>query len=120
MADSNTDPKGQIVTGIAPEARNRGQDDRQKQAHTIATQAEALTQEVRSPTESERPGVATNLFGDSTQDTVDHMRDMESSGRIDMDAFAGEPDHDDKAKPASREGNPGFDTDPASIANKRG
>ena len=26
---------------------------------------------------------------------VDHMRDMESSGRVDMDAFAGEPNHDD-------------------------
>jgi len=25
------------------------------------------------------------------------MRDMESSGRVDMDAFAGEPNHDDNA-----------------------
>ena len=34
-------------------------------------------------------------MGDSTQDTVDHMRDMESSGRIDMNAYRGEPNHDD-------------------------
>ena len=27
--------------------------------------------------------------------TVDHMRDMESSGRIDMAAYTGEPNHDD-------------------------
>jgi hypothetical protein len=32
---------------------------------------------------------------DSTQDTIDRMRDMESSGRIDMDAYRGEPNHDD-------------------------
>ena len=34
-------------------------------------------------------------MGDSTQDTIDHMRDMESSGRIDMSAYRGEPNHDD-------------------------
>ncbi len=34
-------------------------------------------------------------MNDSTQDTVDHMRDMESSGRIDMGAFRGEDNHDD-------------------------
>ena len=36
------------------------------------------------------------LMDDSTQDLVDHMRDMERSGRIDMSAFAGEPNMDDE------------------------
>ena len=49
-----------------------------------------------SPTESTKPPTAPGEEGDSTQDLVDHMRDMESSGRIDMDAFRGEPNHDDE------------------------
>ena len=43
----------------------------------------------------DRREVKSDLMGDSTQDTIDHMRDMESSGRIDMDAYRGEPNHDD-------------------------
>jgi hypothetical protein len=113
MSDSKPDRTGQLVTGLAPEARNTSQVDRPAQAQTLATQAENITQEVRSPTESQRPGVAINLFGDSTQDTIDHMRDMESSGRIDMDAFAGEPDHDDRARPVGR------DRQPQTVAFRR-
>lgn len=120
MPDPKTDSaarkpesKEQRMTGLAPETHNDGQDDHRAQAHTLATQAEALTQEIRSPTESEPAGNTMNLFGDSTQDLVEHMRDMESSGRIDMDAFAGEPDHGDRARPAGRS------TDPAEIADKR-
>ena len=33
--------------------------------------------------------------GDSTQDLVDHMRDRERSGRIDMGAYRGEDNMDD-------------------------
>ena len=73
---------------LAPEAHNAEQDDEQSQAQTVADQAEALrhgdpTGSVkRSPTE--------------TPDLVDHMRDMEASGRIDMGAFRGEPNMDDE------------------------
>ena len=48
-----------------------------------------------SPTESRKSDNKSGLMNDSTQDTVDHMRDMESSGRIDMGAFRGEDNHDD-------------------------
>ena len=44
---------------------------------------------------------------DSTQDSVDHMRDMESSGRIDMSAYRGEPNMDDDAGKYG----PGHDTE---------
>ena len=39
--------------------------------------------------------MGSNLEGDSTQDLVDHMRDMERSGRIDMGAYRGEDNMDD-------------------------
>ena len=47
-------------------------------------------------------------MNDLTQDTVDHMRDMESSGRVDMGAYRGEDNHDDNVdkygKPAKPDG----------------
>ena len=46
--------------------------------------------------DSEKYGES-EILDDSTQDLVDHMRDMESSGRIDMDAYRGEPNMDDNA-----------------------
>lgn len=94
MTDSKPLTRQQTMAELAPETYNDEQHDA-PQAQQIALEAEALTQEVRSPTESDKPHVANNLFESSMQDTVDHMRDMESSGRIDMDAFAGEPNHDD-------------------------
>ncbi len=58
---------------------------------------EAQNRETGSPTESIKGDNKSDLMGDSTQDTIDHMRDMESSGRIDMSAYRGEPNHDDNA-----------------------
>lgn len=81
--------------GLAPETHNDEQDDHRSQAQEVAEQAEKLTEETRSPTESKKGDNKSGLMGDSTQDTIDHMRDMESSGRIDMDAYNGEPNHDD-------------------------
>ncbi len=81
--------------GLAPETHNDEQDDHRSQAQEVAEQAEKLTEETRSPTESKKGDNTSGLMGDSTQDTIDHMRDMESSGRIDMDAYNGEPNHDD-------------------------
>ena len=79
--------------GLAPETHNDEQDDERMQAQTVASQAQQ--EQLQSPTESEKGPHSSGLMGDSTQDTIDHMRDMESSGRIDMDAYAGEPNHDD-------------------------
>ena len=79
----------------APELHNAEQDDELEQAQTLAD--EALRGEARraSPLDSVKPDDENDLSDDSTQDLIDHMRDMESSGRIDMGAFAGEPNHDD-------------------------
>ena len=72
---------------LAPETHNDEQDDERSQAQTVADQAEALRK--GDPTDS--------LKHDTTEipDLVDHMRDMESSGRIDMSAYRGEPNLDD-------------------------
>ena len=80
---------------LAPETHNDEQDDHRNQAQEVSEQAQATTRETGSPTESIKGPNTSGLMGDSTQDTVDHMRDMESSGRIDMGAYEGEPNHDD-------------------------
>ena len=77
---------------LAPETHNDEQDDERAQAQTVSEQAQGKPGS--SPTESRKVGDS-GVPGDSTQDTVDHMRDMESSGRVDMDAYSGEPNHDD-------------------------
>ncbi|ANY18758.1 hypothetical protein A6F68_00223 [Tsuneonella dongtanensis] len=76
-----TDPE------LAPELHNSEQDDEQSQAQTVAEQAQALRK--GDPTASVKHDTT------ETPDLVDHMRDMEASGRIDMGAFKGEPSMDD-------------------------
>ena len=87
--------KEQRMADLAPEMHNDEQDDHRNQAQEVAREAQATTTETSSPTESEKGPNKSGLMGDSTQDTVDHMRDMESSGRVDMNAYRGEPNHDD-------------------------
>jgi len=80
----------------APELHNAEQDDELEQSQTLAE--EALRGEARrgSPLDSlKKPSEGDDLAEDSTQDLIDHMRDMEQSGRIDMGAFSGEPNMDD-------------------------
>ncbi len=79
----------------APELHNDEQDDHRSQAQEVAEEAQATTTETVSPTESAKDDNKSGLMNDSTQDTVDHMRDMESSGRVDMGAYRGEPNMDD-------------------------
>ena len=95
MTDTKPESKEQRMADLAPEMHNDEQDDHRNQAQEVAEEAESLTEETRSPTESTKGPNKSGLMGDSTQDTVDHMRDMESSGRIDMGAFEGEPNMDD-------------------------
>ena len=77
---------------FAPETHNEEQDDHLSQAQEIAEEARNHRSE-RSPLESTKVGGG--IDDDSTQDLIDHMRDMEQSGRIDMDAYAGEENLDD-------------------------
>ena len=86
----------------APEMHNDEQDDEPSQAQSIAEEARNQDAE-SSPLDSIK--VNSGIDDDSTQDLIDHMRDMEQSGRIDMDAFAGEEnldDNEDKYDPDNR------------------
>lgn len=80
---------------LAPENHNSEQDDAPEQAQTLAEEVLGGTDQGHSPTESTKHKSPGDLDDDSTQDLIDHMRDMEQSGRIDFDAFDGEDNHDD-------------------------
>lgn len=88
---------------FAPETHNDEQDDHRSQAQEVTEQAQDRAA-AGSPTESRKSPTKSGLMDDSTQDLVDHMRDMESSGRIDMGAFKGEPNHDDNVDELGPEG----------------
>jgi hypothetical protein len=79
----------------APEAHNAEQDDEAEQAQSVADEALRTSAAGPGPTESAHGRGSSELMDDSTQDVVDHMRDMESSGLIDERAYEGEPNHDD-------------------------
>jgi hypothetical protein len=84
------------AAALAPETFNDEQDDEDAQAHTLADEALGrLPGDWGSPTESIKVNRG-NFDEDSTQDLVDHMRDMERSGRIDMGAYRGEENMDDE------------------------
>ena len=74
----------------APEAHNREQDDEAAQAQSVA---DAARREARLEDSDKKPG---DDESDDVQDLVDHMRQMERSGRIDMDAYRGERSDDDE------------------------
>ena len=79
----------------APELHNSEQDDEMEQSQSVADEALAGAAQKGSPLDSVKDDEDSGLMGDSTQDLIDRMRDMEQSGRIDMDAYRGEPNHDD-------------------------
>lgn len=74
----------------APETVNREQEDEEAQAQSVA---EAARRERRLGDSDKAPSRGE---GDDAQDLVDHMRQMERSGRIDMDAYRGERSDDDE------------------------
>lgn len=81
---------------VAPEAHNAEQDDAPAQAQTLADEARGLsTSPLAGAGDSARvPNQGDD--GDSTQDLVDHMKQMVKSGQIDMSAFRGERSDDDE------------------------
>jgi hypothetical protein len=80
----------------APELHNAEQDDELEQAQTLAEEALAGGARAASPLDSVKPDEEGEVMDDSSQDLIDKMRDMEQSGRIDMGAYRGEPNHDDE------------------------
>lgn len=83
--------------GLAPETRNSEQDERGQQAQDVADDARREGSHTSSPLESTKPEAGGyDPAPASKGDLVDEMRRMEGEGRIDMSAFAGEPNHDDE------------------------
>ncbi len=79
-----------------PDAQNSEQDEQGSQAQDVAT--DALTRGTDLSEDSERGGRPNpaQIIPDDTPDLVEKMAEMNSSGRIDMDAFEGEDMMDDE------------------------
>ena len=77
----------------APELHNDEQDDHLSQAQEVAEEARN-----KDGAASALDSIKVNggIDDNSAQDVIDRMRDMEQSGRIDMGAYRGEPNHDDE------------------------
>jgi len=83
--------------GPPPEAHNDEQDAVGTQAQDVADAARREDSHTASPLESTKPeSHGYDTAPASTGDLIDEMRRMEGEGRIDMSAFAGEPNHDDE------------------------
>lgn len=79
---------------LAHEVRNREQDDEGSQAQTLANEAIGRATDSFGLSDTEKVGSGEDDGG--MPDLVDHMRQMETSGRIDMSAFRGERNDDDE------------------------
>lgn len=94
MDQPKDDPRNERDEAVAPETYNDEQEDESTQAQTLSEQARKRQPDEDRPTES-RKAHDENILDSSEQDLVDHMKDMEQSGRIDMDAYRGEDNLDD-------------------------
>lgn len=85
-----------------PDAQNAEQSEEGTQAQDVADDA---MHRADDPSEdSERGGSSdpADLLPDDVEDLVEKIGAMHRSGRIDMDAYAGEPDMDDEDSPYER------------------
>jgi hypothetical protein len=86
MAENPKDP-------LPPETVNAEQEDEGSQAQTLADEALGRATSTQGDIES----VKVNSGDDNdAQDLVDHMKQMETSGIIDMSAYAGERNDDEE------------------------
>jgi len=79
---------------LAPETINNEQDDETAQSQTVANDALDRATSVLGLSDTEKPQDDSDSA--DVPDLVDHMRQMESSGQIDMDAYRGERNDDDE------------------------
>ena len=96
MTDRPRKPAGEDrqTKDLAPENLNSEQDDESSQAQTVADEARGRSSDDFGLEDSAK--VPSGDESDDVQDLVDHMRQMERSGRIDNDAFRGERNDDDE------------------------
>ena len=91
MADTPRKPEpSEAQASEAPEAFNREQQDEEAQAQSVAEAAR------RARRQEDSDKARSGDERDVVQDLVDHMRQMERSGVIDMDAYRGERSDDDE------------------------
>lgn len=79
---------------LAPETVNSEQDDEQAQAQSVFDDAIDRATSVFGLEDSEKVNAGDD--SDDVQDLVDHMRQMDRSGVIDMSAYRGERNDDDE------------------------
>jgi hypothetical protein len=77
----------------APETVNNEQADAETQAQSVTDEARNRSVSVLSLEQSEK--LSGSLAPADSQDLVEHMRQMDTSGTIDMSAYRGEETHDD-------------------------
>ncbi|MGV3513258.1 MAG: hypothetical protein ACO1OX_14750 [Novosphingobium sp.] len=81
----------------APEAVNTEQEDGDTQAQTVADEALARATSVLGEQDLGDKVGGSGLDDADMPDLVDHMKQMVSSGQIDMSAYRGERNDDDEA-----------------------
>lgn len=109
MTERPRDFDGERPTGdLAPELDNSQQADEGQSQDVAAEAMNRATGDGLHDTEKVKGG-----FEDAdAQDLVDHMNQMVTSGRIDLSAFEGEPNHDGDDDIMVKEVNGGWGTDP--------
>jgi hypothetical protein len=94
MADRDRQATTEHNPDLAPELVNDEQEEESSQAQTIADEAMERNTSVFGLDDSEK--ISTGDDADDVQDLVDHMVQMETSGRIDMSAYRGERNDDEE------------------------
>jgi hypothetical protein len=94
MADRDRQATTEHNPDLAPELVNDEQEEESSQAQTIAD--EAMERETSAFGLEDSEKVSTGDDTDDVQDLVDHMVQMETSGRIDMSAYRGERNDDEE------------------------
>ncbi|WCP13395.1 hypothetical protein sphantq_01823 [Sphingobium sp. AntQ-1] len=75
---------------------NKEQAEAGTQAQDVADDAQARSTDLAEESEHGGRTNPAQIIPDDTPDLVDKMTEMDRSGRIDMDAYAGEPQMDDE------------------------
>ena len=99
ITDVGTDNAGPVDRAEnIPELFNSEQDDEAAQAQTVSDDAIHAIANRSANLESEHGGTTNpaQIDPDDTQDVLDHMNQMERSGKIDMDAYRAERSDDDE------------------------
>jgi len=89
-------PSEDIASAPAPDAANLEQEDESAQAQTLADEALGRAEGSSEFGLDDTEKVSSGDESDDVQDLVDHMRQMETSGRIDMSAYRGERNDDEE------------------------